>query len=378
MSTSHHRPRCRRRFVGFTLVELLVVITIIGMLMALLIPAVSAVRSRARQTTCANNLRQIGVAVMNFASSKGRFPGYVQPVDQANRGWVQIQGTGMANAGFVSQDSTPDSREKSRISWAGVILPQMERQDLWDNLRTVDSTEDSSGSDARRRVIPLESYVCPDDTDAASSPENAALTYIANAGAWDWNRSKYLTPPGFGDTADNGLFHNLTLGKVTTKLGGNIRDGAATTLMLSENIHKNPLYCWLGVSGDQFGEQHFGMNWVVNGQPDGASTAPTNQARISLENPRVLDVTTADSQGYPYYSRPASTHPGNGVNVIFADGHGDVLVPEIEYVVFQQLMTPNGRKCEDPDQNVGPIPPGVHPVIEQFRRAAPISEKDLE
>ena len=87
----------RKRRVGpvrpaFTLVELLVVITIIGMLMALLMPAISAAREQARRTQCMNNQKQLGIAMLAYEGSHKSFPGWRNTVDRGqrparSRGW---------------------------------------------------------------------------------------------------------------------------------------------------------------------------------------------------------------------------------------------------------------------------------------------------
>jgi prepilin-type processing-associated H-X9-DG protein len=77
----------------------------------------------------------------------------------------------------------------------------------------------------------------------------------------------------------------------------------------------------------------------------------------------------------PCFARPFSGHPGGSVNVIFADGHGDSLSPDIEYRVYQQLLTTHGAKCVDPG-----VEKSASPTTEiQAIRAAPLlSESDFD
>ena len=377
-----------RRTTGFTLVELLVVIAIIGTLVAILLPAVQAARARADRAQCLNNLRNIGQAIMNLASHSSRdaLPGYVQPVQRNDKSYVELRGLGIARPNLTESvfasttvADPAQAKQRSRISWAAKILPQLDRQDLWDRL--VDSTGFPGLTPDEQKlnaVRPIELFLCPADGDLTSSQQNAGLSYVANTGAWDWRAgtsqfepadllTKLTSPPPRGDTKENGLFQNLTLGTTGGRLA--IHDGASMTLMFSENIHKDKGYSWLGVPFDRGGEQEFGMVWVVNTRPPGVSADDlTDQARFSNEPDSTF------RHDVPFYCRPASSHPASFFNVMFADSHGDSLDPSLDYIVYQQLMTPNGAKCVDPASHA-PIPGGG--AIDTFRKAPPLSDADF-
>jgi prepilin-type N-terminal cleavage/methylation domain-containing protein/prepilin-type processing-associated H-X9-DG protein len=389
---SSRRPSPRRRLhapcstlSGFTLVELLVVIAIIGTLVALLLPAVNSARATARKNQCLNNLRQLGQAIINFTTNNadGVLPGYVQPVLRSNKPtdttkiYVELNGGILAGDFYKSTTDPTNGKLESRVSWATKILPQIERGDLWD--RIVNGT-DFPGDKDSTVIKPVDVFICPADTDVTSTPDNAGLSYVANAGTWDYveaattftQSNNFLTGPNKGNTKDNGLFMNLTQTNITSRLS-NIKDGAGTTLMLSENVQKNQNYNWLAVADDQPGQQQFGMVWVV----PASGTTPTF---TFPGNTKVTDqerISKSDDQTYPdnapAYCRPASQHPGGSVNTIFADGHGRAIEPTIDYLVYQQLMTPNGAKCVNPTNWTV----SLGDTIDQFRKAAPIAEKDI-
>jgi len=133
------RPRSR----GFTLVELLVVIAIIGLLVALMLPAIQMAREAARKSHCANNLRQIGIALHNYMDSYKSFPpGYVSAVrpdlDDDGPGW----------------------------GWGSMLLPYFEQADLF-RLVAFSMAVDSNAMNSTRTKS-VATFVCPSDGEFQS------------------------------------------------------------------------------------------------------------------------------------------------------------------------------------------------------------------
>jgi prepilin-type N-terminal cleavage/methylation domain-containing protein/prepilin-type processing-associated H-X9-DG protein len=366
-----------RHRLGFTLVELLVVITIIGMLVALLLPAVQKVRENARQTQCMNNLRQVALAMQGHETSTGQLPGYSQLIKRKATEWAKIDyNTTTQKFVVISTDALDDA---SAFSWATVLLPRIERSDIWDLIRQPNL--DSNGAALPVEIPPIDTLICTSDADATSQRNLAALSYSVNSGAWDRDDSGDFMPDDKndprGDTVNNGVFFNFAeyewrslLSRAPKTRTSSIKDGATTTLMMAENVHKTyapltptdpPLFSWL------FGtEQQLGIVWVASAPPQ--TGLLTYQERINGNANNDVDF----SPDTPQFARPAGPH-GSGANVAYCDGHTGFLRDNIDYVVYQQLMTPNGRKCVDPAN-----PNTTPPAIVTFRNAPPLSEDSFQ
>jgi prepilin-type N-terminal cleavage/methylation domain-containing protein/prepilin-type processing-associated H-X9-DG protein len=356
-----------RRRLAFTLVELLVVITIIGMLVALLLPAVNAVRERAKQTQCTNNLKQHSLAMIAYATDKGNFPGYSQYVQRGRNVWVAGE---VGSGGQVRVRSINDKANAWQVSWAAMLLPRIDRQDIWDQI--VDNSLDPGPE-----IRPVDVFVCPSDSDVKARIGLAGLSYSTNTGGWDPRnrRGDLVISSNTGDTLDNGVFFDRE-SKLQSSLSS-IHDGSSTTIMLTENIHKDyenssvPLaspkapFTWLAGT-----EQQLGVVWVPNVAPD-------------FDEQERINGVTSDATGKlppfvpntPRFARPASGH-GDGVNAAFCDGHTGYIKKDIDYIVYQQLLTAKGSKCVDPADHANGLNQGE--AIYEFQHAQPLSEQDFE
>lgn len=379
--TTDHQQITQRQSTGFTLVELLVVITIIGMLVALLLPAVQAARATAQKNACLNNVKQLGTATISYESSKGKLPGYVQNVKRSDGSLLEIVDGSLNSSMYGSYTGSSPTTEAGRVSFIGVLLPELERQDIWD--RVVNGQDfPLANSNPIQKLAVVE---CPVDNDLTSQPNSAGSSYIGNSGGWDLV-SGGRPGANLGDIPENGVLQNLVLQPRNTMRSSKIRDGATSTLLFSENIHKfvennsnQSAYSWMGVrptSQNPYGEQQFGFTWVPSLTPGTVNnlTSDIYQAGISQEGINVAAIPT----DYPAYARPSSNHPRGAVNVIFADGHGQSLASDIDYQVYQALLTSNGAKCVDVTDhtNVGSNL-GTDPIF-TFRTRPPLNEQDYQ
>jgi prepilin-type N-terminal cleavage/methylation domain-containing protein/prepilin-type processing-associated H-X9-DG protein len=303
---------------GFTLVELLVVISIIGMLMALLLPAVQAAREAGRRNTCANNIRQVGLAMANFESARRFFPGYL------NRTAIGATAANIRTVGYIVP-----------------LMPFMERNDLYrnwsDNART--TTELTTNTNFKSNVY-VDMLVCPSDPPASRT--EPWLAFVVNGGAVNANAD---TAPVVNEA--DGICFDQTPSSANKKVNMdflNSHDGSSNTFILAENIQADK---WTLVNhednpgstgtGRIDAYHHHSFFWYATNS-SGTPTPPTNAKINATIATLPAEGTTLDT------ARPSSRHPG-GVNMLFADTHLRFIAEDLDYKVYIQLMTPKGQSC---------------------------------
>jgi prepilin-type N-terminal cleavage/methylation domain-containing protein/prepilin-type processing-associated H-X9-DG protein len=294
-------PSSRNRH-GFTLIELLVVIAIIAVLIGLLLPAVQSAREAARRAQCVNNLKQLGLAAMNYESGQGSFPpaglGSIFPTD-----------------GYPILDSPPFVR----------MLPYMEQQTIYSAYNT--QVPSVFVSNITISGIGISTLWCPSDVTLSQAPINLASPFpgyssysiaswigftLPPQGTWNQQLSSYAYSQG--PFACNGIFDVYGSGPqgnfpkaswanaVTVRLAS-VTDGTSNTFMFGEKTWGN-----IPKSAQNIGDFSF---WNIANYSALSETCPPNVQTVIPANSYFLAGSNSSAAG--------SMHPG-GVNFAFADG----------------------------------------------------------
>lgn len=303
--------KCASARKGFTLVELLVVIAIIGILVGLLLPAVQAAREAARRMQCSNNLKQLGLALLNYESANKRFP-------PANGG------SGCRNSGPCPTATTG----RARISGLVFLLPYMEQAGLYEQYATANS---AAWSGAAYWTPQVAGFVCPSDIQFRP----VANISIANYNFCGGDAATLMcSVDELGDSRNcrnpRGIFGEYSYTRLAS-----ITDGLSNTIAMSEHTTPNgPLALGRAatVGGGRTDTPASCKTRFVNNQyivavntdvgsrggrwADGASLFTRFNTMIPPNGPSCME---ADNHWLGGMYAAGSRHTG-GVNVVLADG----------------------------------------------------------
>jgi prepilin-type N-terminal cleavage/methylation domain-containing protein/prepilin-type processing-associated H-X9-DG protein len=357
--TEHGSPlRTNRPRHGFTLVELLVVIAIIGILVALLLPAIQAAREAARRTQCQNNLKNIALACLNFESAKGELP------------------PGSVNAAAASQ---------SGLGWPVQILPYIEEatvsEDAIEQYKKVGDaySEDAAVVAISSLLLPM--YLCPSDpelkdqrekfgtTDAARNRKGMSYagvsgSYYARTGICPDRKTipHYCVwaNPSLGDIFGPNNYDGLLIMDWPVSLRS-ATDGLSKTFLIGERNYQIRAWMigayWRGETDPSRGRRD--LTPPKGPQPQTAFFACKNVSdKVELnhdpytgcyidhqnalgDRPPVPDSTprTISVNDLPF----ASFHPG-GVNFSFGDGSVKLIADNIDVDLYLALGSRNGEE----------------------------------
>jgi len=343
----------RNRHRGFTLIELLVVISIIAVLIALLLPAVQSAREAARRAQCSNNLKQLGLAVHNYATAFNTVPAQcMYPGGQSN----------------ISQGWAP--------SWIIPILPQIEQGNLFAayNFQAPAIETGGTPSGLENTTVTrtqLATLLCPSENEASRPSLNATSNYVGNYGGPGQNIGYSGTIVPLSNTC-------CVTGRIGPVTLETIRDGLSNTAMFSEHLFglqggpkvfpgtpdgKRGIYQTTGTTAAAFAQA---CQTLTSATPSswsdrfGNNAYATYPCHVGMVN--YMHVTspnsnschnTADASWLSYVgalgAAAATSNHAGGVHVTFSDGSVRFIKDSIAQATWWGIGTRNGREVVSSD-----------------------------
>jgi prepilin-type N-terminal cleavage/methylation domain-containing protein/prepilin-type processing-associated H-X9-DG protein len=328
----------RRGRSAFTLIELLVVMAIIAILIGLLLPAVQKVREAAYRTDCANHLKQIGLACVNYATSNMRLPS-AGAVDK-NPPDSTTPPTGA--------DNPPHDRRN--WGWAWEILPQLDQENLY---RTPDTLPNHpENATIRKTVLPV--YYCPSKRAPTVYGNNAKTDYAGNVG--ELTSSSFSSKPDLngpmvirGVYPDNRSEVTSPVTRVVVSLTKGLEDGASNTLLVGEKQINFPTVGG-GVASDGSTKDYSdNESWAGPGPNTGDILRGARRSGSSPNFTWNVPVPDANSTVPAYVNsmddqyRFGSSHTA-GVNFVFCDGSVRFISFGVNPATFKAACTRNGKE----------------------------------
>ena len=348
---------------GFTLIELLVVIAIIGVLVALLLPAVQAAREAARRSQCTNNLKQIGLATMNYESTYGVFPfgkggDYMSVLMSAplHARWsahsqllgLMEQAAVMNAINFALPPETPD------VGPLGMAV----------SMNMLSAYQDPNRENMTISQIAVNTFICPSD-GATGGDWPSANNYVANGGNWLSDACEKYPPTVGSPGMPKGPFYNRSAVRLSA-----IIDGLSNTALFSEkrrgngDFNPNRDLFWVKevTTIDQMNQNcqalnvsPMGMAKVIASKTGGSWAVgdltyttynhvgvPNSRSCSGMQGMMMMGSNTA-MVNMSNQIAPSSDHPG-GVNVLFGDGSVHFIKQSIAMPTWRAIGTRNGNE----------------------------------
>ena len=304
------------RRVAFTLVELLVVIAIIGVLVALLLPAVQSARESARRTQCVNNLKQLALGLHNHHDTKLLFPPG-QPLGYFSSTWYTDVG----------------SRNNDRSCWLGQLTAFLEQQAIASQLDELLLPATPSGYTCSQpfAIVRMQTIRCPSDPN---SPKISELGQGIHSNYVVCHGNSYATP-----TADpRGLDLNGVMYGISKTRLSDITDGSSNTALLSELLVRKDT-TQHDIRGRVWNSIHACMSFTTMYPPN--SNVGDNVQSYCIVAKKMPCGPQSNTNAF---SVARSWHV-NGVNTAMADGSVRMTADRIAPAIWSALGTRNGGEA---------------------------------